>query len=709
MANTIKSMNPALQWLVDLMSFFQVEVIKIPTDYRSKVIKTKDLLRDDCSGLVNSMLDFAINAALVPYYVRSDNRNLQVFLNDWLLNINYELRGKIPTGLNALSKQYYNERWKGSSNLLLRTFWGNYEGVELPTTLFFVCGEDIKVKSTVEKGRAVVLGEEKYYLRIDNKEEHDIPLPKQDNEKIYIQRPYEQWGVFEPVPFIIKRGLYHNLSFLKLMSEKGETIVGKALEYLFVIKKGTKELALSNNPDFVYSMDDLQKVSDDLAKLLKDKKSSGGTPTYSTNFDTDLAHLIPDYSQAVNQAIYEPIERKIMAGLGLIDILQGLGSTRRESSINPRPFMSEVTQASDDWKSMLNDIIQDIKEANKSKHPKWMKAKTEVTSLPIKEFITDKDKAYLRSIFDRGKLSNRTLVQITTDSDYDEEVRRRKNEKARGDDKALYPQVIMNTEPKGENQLVDWKNQNQKPDVTKTENVTEDKKGPEKINYVKSHLYENFISSSWDELEYGTLHNFIIKCNKCNEEDEVQIFLDNLEYSEIHNQTVSICPFCNEELLESDVEFVLSYLDGNKTIKEQSFYTKDNYPKQIKNLPSGAKSIWVNVFNAVLKDTDNEDQARQAAWHDVKLKYFKDKDGKWKKRKMGSLEQFSYNLSEILQNKLKTIPESGMGYHIVDFVFDDNKIIEGIKVLNSSTALFLEEVDISKVKDISFKTTKDRE
>ncbi len=60
-------------------------------------------------------------------------------------------------------------------------------------------------------------------------------------------------------------------------------------------------------------------------------------------------------------------------------------------------------------------------------------------------------------------------------------------------------------------------------------------------------------------------------------------------------------------------------------------YTKDNYPAQLKNLPVGARNLWIRTFNAVYEETKDEEQARKAAWHQVKEKYKKVGD-KWVKK-----------------------------------------------------------------------------
>jgi cation transport regulator ChaB len=48
-------------------------------------------------------------------------------------------------------------------------------------------------------------------------------------------------------------------------------------------------------------------------------------------------------------------------------------------------------------------------------------------------------------------------------------------------------------------------------------------------------------------------------------------------------------------------------------------------------LPDGANKLWVKTFNAIVKDTGEEDQARRIAWNNVKNKYRK-VGGKWVKK-----------------------------------------------------------------------------
>ena len=65
----------------------------------------------------------------------------------------------------------------------------------------------------------------------------------------------------------------------------------------------------------------------------------------------------------------------------------------------------------------------------------------------------------------------------------------------------------------------------------------------------------------------------------------------------------------------------------------------NNVPTWAKNLPQGAQKIAVEVFNAVLKETNNETQARQAAWAAIKRKYKKQGD-KWVKKDYSETSKF---------------------------------------------------------------------
>ena len=354
--------------------------------------------------------------------------------------------------------------------------------------MFFVDGEDVVTYYPEEHGVAKKeLGTEIYELRINNDPKDNIVLPKEPNELLFVQKPFESWGVLNPIPYLIRRGLFRNLKFIQLISEKGEYIIGRALEYLMVMKKGSERMALEGKPEFVYSEEDLIKVKNDFGTFLEDKKNAAGTPIYATNFDTDIQHLIPEYNKAINEAIYAPIERKLMAGLGMVDIVTGVSSNRRESILNPKPFIAEIEQGIEDFKSLLNDIIQTIIEKNLASHPKYFSEKNvkiQIYSSSVSEFLDDTIRDHIRSMYDRGTISIQTYNELVGAGHvvHSVEVTRRKLEAELKLEELMYPHITQNIEDKGFDIPGKAPIKPVAP-AKKKEAVPPDKKGPEAKNY----------------------------------------------------------------------------------------------------------------------------------------------------------------------------------------------------------------------------------
>ena len=94
--------------------------ISVPADFHSRCDKIAGMRDNDVSGLVTTITDYAIDSATdTEYKVECANDNAQKLLNLWLSQININLNG-IPTGLKELSKEYFKERWQGSSMCILR-------------------------------------------------------------------------------------------------------------------------------------------------------------------------------------------------------------------------------------------------------------------------------------------------------------------------------------------------------------------------------------------------------------------------------------------------------------------------------------------------------------------------------------------------------------------------------------------------------------
>ena len=358
--------------------------------------------------------------------------------------------------------------------------------------MFFVDGEDIVCKNAEDP--TITLGEEEWALRISNDEKDDINLPKGKMEEIFVQMPYESWGTRETVPYLIRKGIWHNLMFMAMLAEKGEFVVARALEYLFLIKKGTENLYLNGN--ISYSKEDLEKVSKDFQDLLAKKQydaplNTSGTPTYATQFDTSMEHLIPEYTKIINQELFSVIERKILAGLGLIQSLEGVNASSKKDTYNARPFVADVRQASTDFKWLLSDIMKEIIARNDKK--KWKNASFRITVSPLVEFISDDGKTLLRSLYDRGLLSRETTITLLGEANFDTEVTRLKDERKKKIDEVMFPPVITNIDEQyGANSLPGKSSPNkvkepgEKNTTKRNDNVPADKTGPEKKNYTNA-------------------------------------------------------------------------------------------------------------------------------------------------------------------------------------------------------------------------------
>lgn len=564
--------------MTEMLMNMNPDQIKIPTKFRDQVLTVKDLLKQDTSGMANSLIDFAITSALVDYSVETNNPELNKMFDEWMADINSELVGKIPTGLTSLAKEYFRERWKGSSFIILRSVWEERNGFILPTKLWFVNGEDIVISSPDE---TFSIGQEKYSLKINKKDTKNIPAGK--DERIFVQKPFESWGTEYPVPFLIRRGLYKNLRLLDILATKGEYVVGKALEYLLVLKKGTENLALANQAEFVYSAEDLKAIKTQMEEVLTQRKSIPGTPTYATNFDTDIQHLIPDYAMALKQELFTPIERRIMAGLGLIDVLQGVASTRKETMMNPRPFIAEVESGISDFKQLLGDVLQTIIQLNKAKHPKHVGKISHIHSTPISQFMTDKLQDNLRDMYDRGVLSKRTYAEIVGQVDFDIELDRRKDENDKKIEKVMTVPILPDKnvpEPKLPPVVPEKKTIVEKP-VVKDKKVTKEKANLDDSGLTKSaqdiwiNTYNKYVNDKGEEFATKVAWTVISKLYKAYDGKWVKKTKKELQESNINSaESILSFNFSESELIdvaqldiqlkEAQLKMVNKLLEENK-------------------------------------------------------------------------------------------------------------------------------------------------
>ena len=483
--------------LMDML--FTSKAISVPTDFHSQCIKVKEVLDNDTTGVISTVLDCAVDSAYEANYrieVEKDT-SLESFLNKWLKNINRSTQGKIPTGIKALAKEYYKEIWQGSSLAVLRvkeweeeSFDGN--SLLVPKIMYFANGSSVYIESKNEKN--FNLGSYQYYLDSDKK----IPLHNSKTENVVISKPMARWHEKYPVPFIIRKGIYKNYKAIELLQDKGDEVVTKILPYLFVLKKGTEAMFLQNKAD--YNDDDMKKLQENMEGAMKNYKSEKNkVPMFTTPFDTELEHLIPDLRNIMTEELYRQGYRAMLSGLGLIDIIQGISSTRKESVLNPYPFIAEINSRIVDFNALILAVVDLIIEKN-SNHPKFFgDNEIKVVNSPIRINVERLSELF-RSAYDRGVLSIQSWQEILG-VEHQVEKERREKEAKDGLDDIFYPHLINNREdvPDGSNVIPAKPKNNQQ---LKNEDQNKKKGSPEANNFKNATIeeVEEAIYKTLDEL-----------------------------------------------------------------------------------------------------------------------------------------------------------------------------------------------------------------
>jgi len=455
---------------------FLMKRITVPSDFHNQVQEINTMLKDDVSGLIDSLTDFAVNSATVDYNIVTPNDNLNKIFQKWLDSVNTEYDGQIPIGIKNLAKEYFKERWKGGSFPVLKMKWDRFDGLQLPTSMFFVDGGSIYAKDKKKDEDAISLLNYDYY--IGNTEKKQYQLLGKD---VIFARPYGRWFDKYPTPFLIKRGVFHNWKIIQSLKNKEIEVLEQVIPYMLLIKKGTEALAINSTK--IYKDEELIEVKKKFQKLMDDIKSSNmgdhriKAPVRTTNFDEQIDHIIPDIKNIFEPALFETAERNILTGLGFIDVVEGTSSSRRESILNPKAFIEEVKTGVDDFKQILYHLVLKIIEKNKS-NKKWMNLEFYVTASPVRGFMTDKFKQLVRLLWKGGKISNQTAVEVIAEVDFRTEVMRTEKETEEGIEEKMYPRITENREGMG----VDIPGKEGETDKRGVP-IPDDKKGNEKKDY----------------------------------------------------------------------------------------------------------------------------------------------------------------------------------------------------------------------------------
>jgi len=544
-----------ISFLANALFSLLLKKIVTPQEYKAQCQAIRVMLQDDVTGLVDVLTDFAVNSAKVDFTIETNSEKFNEIFKEWLDTVNIDV-GTVPMGIKALAEEYFKERWKGSSFAVLQIAkWGKVPGTDLilPTQMFFVDGGSIVAKDTDDQTNDLSIDSYQYF----------VGEAKQaiTSKSAIINRPYGRWFDKYPTPYLIKRGIYHNAEIIRSLKSKQTEILDQIIPYLLLAKKGSEALAQQGK---TYSQPELQTIANQFQDLMTEMKTTSlgdkqiKTPIRVTNFDEDLKHFIPDLSTIFAPALFEQAERNILSGLGFIDVIQGVSSTRRESTLNPKAFIQEVNSGVESFKDIMKQLLVLIKYKNDT-HIKYTNSEFYVCSSPVKAFMSDEFKTSIRSLYDRGCLSKRTYAELVGEVDFRTEIYRREKEAKDGTDYTMYPQITQNQEDKG----IDVQGTN--PDGTPQDNVLPDRQGIEKQNFNNAStdgdiIEDELVNSSEDELELSALKKKVRVTEKYLRYRQVE----PNKFEEKSFRTVTLSP-------SKGIKAIVGKIKGAKTTTIQSY------------------------------------------------------------------------------------------------------------------------------------------
>ena len=433
--------------------------VVVPKDFHSQMDSINKVLKQDKSSLIWTLYNFMVNAATVDYKFETGSENLDIRLNNWKNTLNSNVGPDIPSGLRALSGQYFMERWK-SSFIILNIQYSSVDGWKLPTNMWFTDGAHVRVGGEMSK-----LGGYEYFIgRKDGPKIKDIKT-----RKVIIRKPYNMWYDQWPTPYLVGNGaLFHGLSkILKL--DKQNDLMAEIIPLMFLSKIGND---ISAKDGTLPTPTELKKHETKIKEMQEAYKTGGaGFNAGTFPYDVDFSQDIPDITKFINDSILKPSDKNILSSMGMIE-MEGFAKSRQETILNPKVLVDEVTSAVLDWRDMLVEVAIETFELNKNKHIKDANRAVRVVPGLIKAFLTNDEKVLIRSVFDRGSVGHEDLVSILP-FDWETSMQRRISEREGGLDKELYPHIIMNQEQHSDDPDIN-------PELTK-ENAPEKKKSEKDV------------------------------------------------------------------------------------------------------------------------------------------------------------------------------------------------------------------------------------
>ena len=454
--------NVYTDWVVQqfMRTLRSYQKVKVPSDFFGQVDVIDTILKNDQSALIRTLYNFMVNAATVNYEFETGNENLDNRLNIWKENLNSGVAEDVPSGLRALSEQYFRERWR-SSFLILNIQFEKVDKWWIPTKMWFMDGAQIRVEGDTTK-----LGGYTYHIgRKSGKQLKSIIT-----RKIIIRKPYNMWHDQWPSPYMVSNGaIYHALNKI-LVLDKQSDLMAEVIPLMFLSKLGNDVTAkhgdLPTQPEL--------KAHEKKIKEMQEAYKAGTTGFNAGTFpyDVDFKQDVPAIENFMSEKILKPSDRNILSAMGMIE-MEGFSKSRQETVLNPKVMVEEVIDAVLDWRDMLQEVTKMTWEMNKSKHPKDTNRAIRVVPGLIRAFLTNDDKVLIRSAFDRGSIGHEDFVSIMP-FDWKTSMKRRINERDSGLVDKLYPHVIMTQEQWPDDPDVDPESTNEEsPEKKKSEKDVE--------------------------------------------------------------------------------------------------------------------------------------------------------------------------------------------------------------------------------------------
>ena len=408
--------------------------INVPVDFAHRQEKIVELLDNDYTGIVKTIVEFMISTGSVNMNFVTDNTNLTKALQDWA---NHKLNAKIsldiPSGLKALTTQYMRERWT-SSFIVLNILWGEINGLTLPSKMWFSDGGQVIVG-----GDEDALNGKKYFLgNVDNQ------IRSTDKHTILIRKPFNSWYVGYPTQYLVGKGVIYNALLKKALISKQADVIEEMIPYILALRAGDATLLAKN------MMGDIQKQLGDVKDSLKQAKrnqkyrTDEGDMILKGRYDLNLEHIMPDLTKLFNDTIVKPVNNDLLCGLGLVE-LQGFSSDRQEAILNPKVLVEEILNGVADFQALMEEVLDIVQEKNSELHPKQMGQDIRVVPGVVKAFLTQDMRKLIKDYTNTGELAiEDSFEALPQGFDFEISKKRRQQEQDNGDEDLFFPRVILN-------------------------------------------------------------------------------------------------------------------------------------------------------------------------------------------------------------------------------------------------------------------------